>query len=107
MLEIPVEYERRLTGMAGKDIYLGIRPEHIMLEEGRQGGLDSTRALKVEISEPMGNEVFLYFQSKSGQLVARVTTSIDPKPGTELKMYFDTTRAQFFGKENERALLVD
>jgi multiple sugar transport system ATP-binding protein len=103
-LEIPGEYERRLTGMAGKDIYLGIRPEHIVLEEGKQGGLDSSRTLKVEISEPMGNEVFLYFQSKTSQIVARVTTSIDPQPGTELKMYFDTTRAHFFTKEIESAI---
>ena len=100
-LEIPTEYEKKLTGLEGKELYLGIRPEHISLEAGR---LDSTRVMRVELSEPMGNEVFLYFQSRTGQIVSRVTTSIDPKPGTELKMYFDTARAHFFGKEGEASL---
>jgi multiple sugar transport system ATP-binding protein len=104
-LEIPGEYERRLDGMVGKEAYLGIRPEHIMLAEDKIGKLDCMRALRVEISEPMGNEVFLYFQSKTGQIVARVTTSIDPKPGTELKMYIDTTRAHFFSRESEISIL--
>ncbi len=106
-LEIPGSYEPKLGGMAGKEVYLGIRPEHIQLDEGKKGGLDSTWPLKVEISEPMGNEVYLYFESRTSQIVSRVTAVIDPKPGTELKMYFDTTRAHFFSKENESSLSFD
>ncbi len=103
-LEIPGSYEPRLSGVLGKEVYLGIRPEHIVLEEGKKRELDSSWPLRVEISEPMGNEVYLYFQSRTSQIVSRVTIVIDPKPGTELKMYFDTTRAHFFSTQNETAL---
>ncbi len=104
-LEIPAELASKLTAFAGRGIVLGIRPEHISLHEERKGKLDSSSRLRVEIAEPMGNEVYLYFQSPTAPIVARVTTPIDPDPGTELQMYFDTTRAQFFRKDEETAIL--
>ncbi len=104
--EVPAEYEKKIGGIIGKEIFLGIRPEHIVLAQTKSGEFDASRKLKVEISEPMGNEVFLYFQSGSGQIVSRVTTSVDPRPGTELEMYFDTKRAHFFSKENEETIAV-
>ncbi len=103
-IEIPSELEGKLPAAAGKDVYLGLRPEHIVPEEDRKGNLRSSCNLKVEISEPMGNEVFLYFQSGSNPIVARVAAAINPKPGTELKMYFDTTHAHFFDKDKECAI---
>ncbi|MCL5020593.1 MAG: TOBE domain-containing protein [Bacteroidetes bacterium] len=104
-VEIPAELKGRLSVAAGKEIYMGLRPEHIVPEEEKKGNLRSSCTLNVEISEPMGNEVFLYFQSKTNPIVARVTTAINPKPGTDLKMYFDTVHAHFFDKEKETALL--
>ncbi len=104
-IEIPAELEGKLPVAAGKDIYFGLRPEHIVPEQERKGNLRSSCNLKVEISEPMGNEVFLHFQSGLNPIVARVAAAINPKPGTELKMYFDTTRAHFFDKESENAVV--
>ncbi|MCL4510059.1 MAG: sn-glycerol-3-phosphate ABC transporter ATP-binding protein UgpC [Bacteroidetes bacterium] len=103
-LEIPESLGSKLSSFLGKNVYLGVRPEHISISDAHHGDLDSTATLRVEISEPMGNEVYLYFESGTTQIVARVTTPVDPKPGSELKMYFDTTRAQFFNKENENSI---
>ena len=103
-LEIPESLGSKLASFLGKNIYLGVRPEHIFIQEFHRGELDAAATLRVDISEPMGNEVYLYFASQTTQIVARVTTLIDPKPGSELKMYFDTTRAQFFNKENENSI---
>ncbi len=106
-LEIPESLASRLSNILGKSIYLGVRPEHIFINEYQPGELDATATLKVDISEPMGNEVYLYFNSPTAQIVARVTTTVDPEPGSELKMYFDTSRAQFFSKENENSILLN
>lgn len=106
-LEIPESLESKLSSYVGKNLYLGVRPEHVSIQEYHHGGLDATATLRVDISEPMGNEVYLYFNSSSSQIVARVTTSVDPKPGSELKMYFDTNKAQFFNKENENSILLN
>ncbi len=104
-LEVPHELTSKLAGSIGKEIFMGIRPEHILLHGESKGKLDSSRRMKVEIAEPMGNEVYLYFQSPTTPIVARVTASINPAPGTELEMYFDTARAQFFPKDGEVSIL--
>lgn len=102
-LELPGGPESEFAGSTGHDVVLGIRPEHISFEEEKRGRLASSCRLKVEISEPMGNEVFLYFQSRTTPIVARVTGTVNPKPGAELDMYFDTTRAHFFDTEGRAA----
>jgi len=104
-LELPSSFASGLGASGEKNVYLGIRPEHIFLHDSPHGSLDSVAALRVDISEPMGNEVFLYFNTPNTQIVSRVNTAVDPRPGTEMKMYFDTTHAQFFDKENEMSLL--
>jgi len=104
-LEIPGSLESKISSFIGKNIYLGVRPEHISIYDYHHGTLDAAATLRVDISEPMGNEVYLYFNSPTAQIVARVSTPVDPKPGSEIKMYFDTTRAKFFDKETESSLL--
>jgi multiple sugar transport system ATP-binding protein len=103
-LEVPASLESRLSSYLGKNLYIGVRPEHVSIQEYRHGELDATATLRVDISEPMGNEVYLYFNSPTTQIVARVTSPVDPRPGSELKMYFDTTKAQFFNKEDENSI---
>ncbi len=106
-LEIPESLESKLSSFVGKNLYLGVRPENISIREYHRGELDATASLRVDISEPMGNEVYLYFNSPTTQIVARVTAPVDPKPGTELEMYFDTNKAKFFNKENENSILLN
>ncbi len=106
-MEIAGQLAHRMESFLGKDIVMGIRPEHVFIQDYHNGQLDATATLKVEISEPMGNEVYLYFAFRAGQIIARVTAPVDPRPGSELKMYFDTSRAHFFNKETEYSLLLD
>ncbi len=106
-VEVPERLEKALSPSVGRNIYMGVRPEHIILDREKRGELDSTRRLKVELSEPMGNEVFLYFQSRTNPIVARVTAAINPSVGSEIDMYFDTSKARFFSSEDESALASD
>jgi len=105
-LELPPSFESKIGPFYNKQIYLGIRPEHIYLGDDHPGNMKSYANLRVEISEPMGNEVYLYFSLQTTQLVARITKLVDPQPGTELKMYFDTSRAYFFDSETEESIMA-
>jgi multiple sugar transport system ATP-binding protein len=64
-LEVPSSFVTGLTRYIGKETYLGIRPEHIKLKGSDSGDLESSWPLRVEISELMRNEVYLYFSVAS------------------------------------------
>jgi multiple sugar transport system ATP-binding protein len=104
-LRLPSMFEERLTTQFGKEIVFGIRPEHIY--DPRQFGSAEGKAkvkVKIEVAEPMGNEIFLYFTTGGSQCVARVPAHEKPEPGTEIELMIDTSKAHFFDKETERAL---
>ena len=86
----------RISKCLDQNVVLGIRPEHI---HSRPLGTSASAALtKIEVTEPVGNEIFLYFifPSTPGQYVSRVPADIVPQSGKEFTLYFDTTKFHFF-----------
>ncbi len=103
-LSIPREKEPALKSAIGKEVTLGIRPEHIG-EAKPIAGQSSAASIRVEVVEPMGNEIFVYFSTApDNQYVARIHGSVAPKPGQELEFVFDMTKALFFDKATETVL---
>lgn len=105
-LRLPASVEKKLAPYARKDVAFGIRPEHIY--EAARSEAAATKAkgkAKLEVVEPMGNELFLYFVTASGnQYVARVSSPEEPTPGTSMEFVFDTSRAHFFDLETEKVI---
>ncbi|MND03951.1 hypothetical protein D3C83_240080 [compost metagenome] len=62
--------------------------------------------VRVEVVEPMGNEIYVYFQTTKGgpQYVARVDGDERPKVGQAYELYIDTGKLQFFDKETEQVI---
>jgi multiple sugar transport system ATP-binding protein len=98
---------RALTEHAGRGIVLGIRPEDIY---------ESTDADKLQVSasiqahldvvEPMGNEIFLYFDLDGRNTVARIDVRVPPRVNTDVDLVLDMESAHFFEKETGRSLLA-
>lgn len=104
-LWLPDSYQERLKNHIGKEVIFGIRPEHIY--DARQYGTSEGKArakVRIEVAEPMGNEIFLYFTTGGAQCVARIPAHEKPEPGTDLELVIDTTKAHFFDKDTEKAL---
>ena len=103
VLPVPKEAEARLAPYIGKGVWLGIRPEHIADYEQSRG--QATFTGMVEVVEPMGNEIFVYFTSGSGtQYVARIISTEEPTAGMPLKFSFDMSKARFFDKTTEAVI---
>jgi len=95
---------RSLRSARGKRVTLGIRPEHIQLKEGRRSVSQAVKVrVGVEVVEPMGNELYVYFTLRQGgqQYVARVTSESEPPIGKPLDVWFDLSRAHFFDAATE------
>ena len=101
-LKLPKEHHARLKKYHGKDVWMGIRPEHIAEAKQARGTTFARCAIKVDIVEPMGNEIFVYFTSGgSTQYVARIVTTVEPAAGKMMDVAFDMSKAHFFDKTTE------
>lgn len=104
-LKLPKEYHARLKAYRGKEVWLGIRPEHVgdAKAENAKGGARCT--VKVDIVEPMGNEIFVYYTTGgTTQYVARIIANEEPEAGKEMEFAFDMSNAHFFDKATEKVI---
>ncbi len=106
-LSLPEQFGQRLASHRGQDITLGIRPEHIFDAHRCEGAEVKVRAkAKVEVVEPMGNEIYVYFATKSGTMyVSRITATEEPEAGKEMEFVFDTAKVHLFDAVTEKVLL--
>ncbi len=58
------------------------------------------------MTEPMGNELFLYLVAGRDQLLARVDPRSTARPRQEVKMVLDMERMHAFDLETEEAIYV-
>jgi multiple sugar transport system ATP-binding protein len=87
-----------------KELVLGIRPEHI---SAKPQNADSQRVrVTIQVTEPMGNEIFVYFTigRSTNQFIARIPSDIQPPVGKEFDLYFDTSKLHFFDNSTGNAL---
>ena len=105
-IALPERYSEKLKGHLDKDVVLGIRPEDIHDPDtiGRDVETVEIEA-KVEVVEPMGNEVFLNLTSGKSTFVARVDPLYMPKVEQVVKLAVEVDKAHFFDTENQASLL--
>ena len=97
----------RLKSYAGKELTLGLRPEHIRLAgKGVPAQRGTTAKVSVEVVEPMGNEIYVYFSTRKegNQYVARVPSSKEPPVGKSLEVVLDMSQAHFFDRTSQQSI---
>jgi multiple sugar transport system ATP-binding protein len=88
-------------GTGAQEVILGIRPEDIRVAE--QDDAASLR-LRLDLVEPMGNEVFLHASRGEHELTARVAPQVLPAPGADVVLALDTSRMHFFDAKSRESL---
>ena len=89
----------------GKEVILGIRPEHLHDEEmflsaATTGIVDCD----VDVTEMMGAETYLYLNLDGIKLTARVSPRTTAKPGDTIKIGLDVNNMHLFDKETEKVI---
>ncbi len=88
-----------------KDIILGIRPEDIYDESNNANILHQEKInVELEVVEPMGNEIYLYFQIEGTQFIARIPAREVPNSGSTKNLFLDLSKLHFFDAESELAI---
>ena len=98
-IDLPDKYAKYLDDYLNKEIVLGIRPEHLYVDE--KGDLKTT----VEVVEPMGNEIFIYTKIKENKVLARVETRVMPQYGDKMRFRLNKEYIHLFDKETEKSLI--
>ncbi|QCC51652.1 ABC transporter ATP-binding protein [Halapricum salinum] len=101
----------------GQDIVLGIRPEDVYLERNRSEATrpSNTITAKVDVLEPMGDEVFSYLvlgsdveASAEGRGEGQLLLSLDPQTpveeGQDIEVVFDQDNVHLFDSASEQAI---
>ncbi len=96
---------QRMRHYAGKEVWLGVRPEHIFDKSTAKSQSFAYTKAKVDVVEPMGNEIYVYFTTGSDtQYVARIAAKEEPEAGRNIEFAFDMSKAHFFDKETESVI---
>lgn len=84
---------------------MGIRPEDVHDEERFMEQFADCRVkAKVEVTELMGAEIFLYVNVEGSNLTARVDPTSTARPGDEIDMVIDNTKVHLFDKDTEQTI---
>ena len=94
------QQSEKLKDYIGKEIKIGIRPENILLESMDHSSIPVEVVL--EVIEPMGNEIFLYFELAGGLIISRVKPKENLMLGTKIQIYLERDKIYFFDKDNEK-----
>jgi multiple sugar transport system ATP-binding protein len=90
---------------AGKPVIFGIRPEDIHDPNFAPPGIHQALVdTQVEITELMGNEVFLYLKTGETNFVGRVDPRTQARIGNKMSIAMNLDNIHLFDKANERAI---
>jgi len=108
-LDIPDSAARRLEGLEGHSVTLGIRPEDVAVAPEAGPALFSgestivhppiTAPARLELVEALGNEAFVYAGIGALTLTARVAPRPFPPIGSPITLAFDLAKSHFFDRE--------
>jgi multiple sugar transport system ATP-binding protein len=87
----------------GKELIVGVRPEDIVVESG-EATAQSAFAARLEVVEPVGNEIFLNFSWNDRAVVVRVPPRALPDVGSMLQLGVRSEGLHFFDAGSERRI---
>lgn len=94
------------NNLIGKEVVAGIRPEDL---EDRafvpNANPLNTITADVEVTEPMGSEIYVYISIEGTLMTARVNARSKVKDGEPISLYVDLEKMHLFSKEDEKAYI--
>ncbi|WP_435317074.1 ABC transporter ATP-binding protein [Haloarchaeobius sp. TZWSO28] len=95
------EAARLRDANAGSEVRLGIRPEDVFVTEGGPNAQTTT----LDVLEPIGSDNYLYLDI-GDDFIARVDSDIEPEPGEQIQVTFDSSDVHLFDIETGDSLFL-
>jgi multiple sugar transport system ATP-binding protein len=102
---IPEENVKTLEAHEGKSVIFGIRPEDIHDPHFTPPNVNTENVeAQVDVTELMGNEIFLHMMSGENNFVARVDPRSNMVVGEKVQIAFDMNNVHVFDADTEEAI---
>ena len=102
-IKIPLgdyNYKEKVTEQ--KNVYLGIRPEHVYFEKINSNPFEIN--LKSELVEYTGHEQIITFNFSEQQFLGKFTSTIDIQMDKDLKLNIDLNQVSLFDKDTQNRI---
>ncbi|MBN1316189.1 MAG: ABC transporter ATP-binding protein [Anaerolineales bacterium] len=104
-IQVPPQKVETNKPHVGKSVIFGIRPEDIHDPDYKPANIYEARVdAEVEVTELMGNEVFVYFNSGGKSYIARVDPRTKARIGTKMPVVFNMDNMHIFDRQTELAI---
>jgi multiple sugar transport system ATP-binding protein len=105
-LKLPPEKARACRpGYVGKEVVFGVRPEDIHDREFTPPNIRAEPlTAEVDVTELMGNEIFVYLLTGKKQFIARVDPRTKAKVGKQMELAVDMDNVHLFNRTSEQAI---
>ena len=104
--EIPNFYIQKLEKYKNSELILGVRPENIYDTANVQvKNLNSAHELRIDVVEPLGNEIFVYFNINDTNISMRMPPDNLYKSGDKINVALDWEKIVFFDSKSELRII--
>jgi multiple sugar transport system ATP-binding protein len=104
-VQVPQHHVSTYKPHAGKPVVFGIRPEDIHDPEFRPTNIiEATVETEVDVTELMGNEVFVYYNAGGKTFIGRVDPRTRASVGDKIPAVFNMENMHIFDRQTERAI---
>jgi len=87
---------------SSKDVYFGIRPEHIHYK--KTNDTDFEVNLKADLNEYIGHEQIITFNYSNQEVLGKFSSTVKIETSKEMKLYFDLNQISIFDKKTNNRI---
>ncbi len=103
-IQIPIDnYNfKDKTGLDNKEVFFGIRPEHIYYKKTNENDFEVD--LKAELSEYIGNEQIITFNYSNQEILAKFASTIQIEINKDINLFLDLNQISLFDKNTKNRI---
>jgi multiple sugar transport system ATP-binding protein len=104
-VRLPSAKAAPVTDYLGKEVVFGVRPEDIHDRQYAPPGITAEAlTVKVDVTELMGNEIFVYLLTGQKSFIARVDPRTQARIGQDLDVVMNMDNVHIFDRQTETAI---
>lgn len=102
---LPAAAKQKISDLRSSEVILGVRPEHMRdVMDFKGDRLSEPQRIKVDVIEPLGNEVFVYFKFDDASYCMRMTPEKVYKQGDPIQVGFELDKVFLFDPTSEERI---